>query len=647
MTLTIFAFGLVCDNGFVNYDDDLFVTHNPGVQVGLSGAGLRWAWTDLESGLWIPLTWMSLQLDWVLFGLAAPGYHLTNLLLHLANGVLLFAVLRATTGELWCSALAAALFAVHPLRVESVAWVTERKDVLSACFGLLALAAYSAHARRPGLTRFAAVAILFALSLMAKPMLVTFPCVLLLLDYWPLGRWGRMGVPAGTASRPSPGRRAMRLVGEKLPLLALTAAACVTTLLAQRHSGSMLPYTQAHPLWQRFLHVPVRYAEYLGQTLWPMNLVPFYPIRPVPAWQVALAWCVVGGITAAAVRWRRRCPYLLVGWFWFLGTLVPFVGIVQAGGQAHADRYTYWPQMGLFIALAWGARDLVRQWRAARFLAASAAGLVLLILALLSRAQVAVWHDSFTLWEHTLAVDPGNPVAENHLGLALLSEGDAAAAVPHFEAAVRLCGGADAVACNNLGIALARLGRLEAAAASLATAQRLRPDDAAMPYHLGTTLCDLGRPAEAVPHLRRAVQLRPRQAAFHAALGYALHESGDPTAARSAYTEALRLEPDWPAADNARAWALATDPLAGHRNGVIAARLARQACQAMGPRPEFLHTLAAAYAEAGRFDDAIRTARDALAADDSAGLGDAIRSALRLYEQHRPMRQGLSADESP
>jgi tetratricopeptide (TPR) repeat protein len=416
--LTLAAYLPTLHNGFVNLDDGLYVTGNPHVQQGITGAGVAWALTANVANNWHPLTLLSHLLDCQLFGLDAAGHHATSLLLHLANVVLLFAVLRRLTGAVWRSAAVAALFAVHPAHVESVAWVAERKDVLSALFWLLAMAAYGRYARRPSVGRYLPVALAMALGLAAKPMVVTLPFALLLLDIWPLERLG-LGWK--------------RLAVEKLPLLALSAASSLVTLHYQRTSLAPLGLD---PWSLRLANAAVSYTAYLGKLLLPSNLAVFYPIPlAIPAWKVAGAVALLAILTALAVRTARKAPWLLVGWLWFLGTLVPVIGLVQVGRQAMADRYTYIPSIGLFVAIVWGIAGLVGERRA---VLATAAAVVIALLVAGTWMQAGTWRDSVTLYRHALAVTPDNYLAHLGLAKALVAKGDGAGAAEQYRAALAL-----------------------------------------------------------------------------------------------------------------------------------------------------------------------------------------------------------------
>jgi tetratricopeptide (TPR) repeat protein len=531
---TLACYAQVVGNGFVNFDDNLYVSDNRQVQAGLSVGSVVWSWTTFHAGYYQPLTWLSLQLDAQLFGTAAWGYHLSNLLWHAANVVLLFALLRRLTGAVWRSAAVAALFAVHPLHVESVAWVTERKDVLSTFWALVTLLAYHRYAERPSLSRYLAVLVAFALGLMAKPMLVTLPCVLLLLDWWPLRRWQGEAGPRASS---------WRLLGEKLPLFALAALFSAVTVLAQNQAGALVPL-QRIPLAVRVAHAPVACVWYLGKTFWPAGLAPFYP-HPGPdltAWQVGGATLLLLAITGAALAARR--PYCLVGWLWFLGMLVPVLGLVQAGEQPWADRFVYLPHVGLFLALVWGAADLLAAWSVPPVVRATLAAAVLIALAIQTWLQVGLWHDSVTLLEHALQVAGPNPVAEETLGGALLKAGQPAAAVRHLREAVRL-GPNRPRPHYNLGLGLATLGEREEAARHYREALRLDPGFALAHYNLGVVLIGLGRREPAIEQFEAAIRHDPALAPAHFNLAAARGEQGDRGSAIRHFQQVLDLEPDF------------------------------------------------------------------------------------------------------
>ncbi len=515
--------------GFIDLDDGLYVTENRHVQAGLSSASMRWAFSNGEALLWHPLTWLSHMLDCQLYGLAPGGHHFTSLLLHATNTLLVFVVLMRMTKAPWPSVIAAGLFGLHPLRVESVAWVAERKDVLSGLFFLLILWAYAEHTRSPTPRRFAFVAILFAAGLMAKPMLVTLPLLLLLLDYWPLCRFKTV--------------RPQRLLAEKLPLLGMVAVASWVALLVGRGALSSV---EALPPASRLANAIVAYASYLAKTFWPSGLAVFYPMptsgRPVAA--VVGGALLLGGITTLAVVARRRRPYLPVGWFWFVVMLLPVSGLVQAGDQAMADRFTYLPSIGLFITVAWGCADLSRRWRVPVFVTAPGAIVVLGALAATARAQLAYWKDDSTLFAHALNVTSLNWVAHNSLGYALFQQGKVEEAIVHFQASLQIKPNfPDAL--NNLGDALLRQGKTDDAAAYFAAALRAKPEDALAAYNLGTALSLQGRIDEASDFFRAALRLRPDYAGAHYNLGAALALQGKSEEAMAHFEQTIECDPGY------------------------------------------------------------------------------------------------------
>ena len=508
-------------NDFVNYDDDRYVTQNPHVQQGFDAASLRWAWTTGHF-YWQPLTWMSHMLDWRLYGAAPAGHHATSAGLHAVNTALVFVLLAATTGAVWRSAVAAALFGIHPLRVESVAWVAERKDVLSALFWLVTMLAYVWYTRAPSLGRGALVALGLALGLTAKPMLVTLPFALLLLDYWPLGR-------LRTRADVWP------LVREKLPLVPLVVASVAITI-ALEHQGA-IGSLEAFPLGVRLANAIVSYAAYLGKLVWPVDLyVPYLHARGgIPAWQVAGAGALLGAISAVAVGLRARHPYLLVGWLWYLGTLVPVIGLVQAGEQAMADRFTYVPLIGVVVALVWLWPD-----RAA-LPGVALAALLVALLAVRTRSQIAVWQSSTTLFGHALAVEERNPIAHLNLGYALGDRGDLDAASRHFTRALELRPHSPR-AHVGLGNVLVSRGRTEEAVAHYRDALAMEADSKHALANLGYALALQGRHDEASALFRRALALDPYFAVAHKYLGVALANQGRGAEALVHFEEAVRWD---------------------------------------------------------------------------------------------------------
>jgi Flp pilus assembly protein TadD len=511
---------------FVSWDDPWYVTSNPHVARGLTWPGVAWAFTSAGDFYWHPLTWMSHMLDVSLVGMNAGGHHLTSLLLHLAATLMLFAVLRGITGSMWRSALVAALFGVHPLRVESVAWVAERKDVLSACFFMLTLAAHAWYVRRPGVWRYAAVVVAFALGLMAKPMIVTLPVVLLLLDVWPLGRREPIG----------------RLVVEKLPLVAIGLAVGALTWIMQRNVGAV-GTLEALPLWWRAANAVVSYWVYLGQMLVPVGLAAFYPYPPDPPapWLVFTAAAALCAAVIGASMTLKRHPYVFVGVLWSLVMLVPVIGLFQAGDQLRADRFTYLPLAGVFILLAWSMPAVTGSRAQARWLGAMAA-LVVIAYGAAARAQVAHWQNSTTLWTRALAVTTGNHRAHTGLGDALTQQGQLVEAERHYREAVRLApAGADYR--HALGANLLRQGRTDEAGAAFSAAVKLNPRHADARVGLGAVLARQGRATEAIAHYREALLIAPSNAMAHNNLGLALLGVDRPEDAAAAFGEAVRLDP--------------------------------------------------------------------------------------------------------
>jgi tetratricopeptide (TPR) repeat protein len=550
---TLLTLSPVLGCGFVNYDDPYYVTENVHLRGGLSWAGVSWGFTTFLQGNWHPLVWLSLMLDARLYGVDHPfGFHLTNLLWHTGSALLLFAALRRLTGDPWPSALAAALFAVHPLNVEPVAWVSDRKGVVSTFFAVLTLWAYARYAERPGLGRYLVVALAFVLGLMAKPMLVTVPFVLLLLDYWPLGRlWRRVSnLPAGPAGkletcRHNSNRPLALLILEKLPLLAVAAGFCVLAVVAQHASGALRSLGDFSPE-ARLKNAALSYVWYLREAVWPTGLAVFYP-HPgdSPSWgQAAAAALLLLAVTALALWGVRRAPYLLVGWLWFVGTLVPVIGIVQVGQQARADRYAYLPLIGLFLMASWGLTGLARRWDRPRLLGAGAGGALACLMAV-SWAQAHVWRNSVALWENDLRAGGENYVAHSNLGKLFQDRGEPEKALRHFREAVRLNPDQPQTHFN---LAKALLGQrdVEGATRQLEEAVRLDPSLAPAQQGLGNLLRLQGRLAEAVGHLREAVNLDPTSAKAHADLGRALLALGQTEEGAAHVREAERLASESP-----------------------------------------------------------------------------------------------------
>jgi Tfp pilus assembly protein PilF len=582
--VTFGIYAQVIGHRFLTFDDNWYIEDNPMVNRGITLGGLAWAFTTFHEGNWHPLTWIAHMIDSQLFGMFAGGHLLVNALIHTANTLLLFWFLLRTTRARWSSALVAALFALHPLHVESVAWASELKDTLSTFFGLVSLIAYVRYAEEPSFRRYAWVAVTLALGLLAKPMLVTWPFVMLLLDYWPLRR---LADPMGKEHQRSASHREAAtgiasLVWEKLPLFALVTASAVVTTVAQSRAGAVRTVTE-FPIALRLSNPVVSYAKYLLLTFWPNDLAVFYPFREasIPAWQVIGAALLLISITGFCFfQWKIR-PYLIVGWLWFLGTLVPVIGLVQVGAQTMADRYFYIPSIGLFIAIVFGLADIAERRRVAPWLSAAIANVVLLVLATLTNAQIHRWSDSFTLFKHTLTVAGPSVAAEDALGLAMHKNGQLDEAAAHFEKALQMqpddylalmtmgvtrfyqgrvpeaieyAQGAirsdprAAKAHNLLGMALAKQNRNDAALDEMRRASQLAPKNAEIRNNLGLALAQLGRFPEAIDEFHEAVRLDPDKAAAHANLGLALLKSGKARESIPEFEAALRLNPDFQAA---------------------------------------------------------------------------------------------------
>jgi tetratricopeptide (TPR) repeat protein len=534
---TLAVYGQVIGHQFINLDDDIYIRENRMVMGGLTLKGIAWAFTTFYDSNWHPITWLSHMVDSQIFGLNAGGHLLVNALIHVANTLLLFLFLKRVTGARWPSAIVAALFALHPLHVESVAWAIERKDTLSTFFGLLSLLAYARYAEAPSWKQYMLVALWLGLGLMAKPTLVTWPFVMLLLDYWPLrrlewqpadgiGRFAKAGVP---------------LFREKLPLFCLVAASMVVTYLAQSYAGTRA-FVEASFL-MRLSNALAAYAKYLLLTVWPSGLAVNYPLSPegVLAWQLAAAVVLLLVITAIAIREARKRPYLITGWLWFLGTLVPVIGLVQVGGgRAMADRYYYIPSIGIFIAIIFGLADLAVAWRIGRVTIAAASALVLLILGYLTVLQVSRWRDSVTLFEWTLSVTSNNALIQNQLGVVLNRQGKHDEAIAHFTDALRIK--PDYFhALANMGWALGQQGKVAEAISFLQRALTVRPDSADTHRQLGLALARQGKNDEA---LREFVQANPNDFNIRVRLGETLTRQGKLTEAISQLEEALRIKPD-------------------------------------------------------------------------------------------------------
>lgn len=500
---TLAVYWHVLDHGFISYDDDKYVTKNANIQKGLTLESIRWSFTTMSVSNWHPLTWISHIIDYQFFGLDPGGHHLTSLLLHIANTLILLFVFKRMTHMLWPSVFVAGLFALHPLHVESVAWVAERKDVLSTFFCLLTLWGYTRYVERPEVNRYLLPLVFFALGLMAKPMLVTVPFVLLLLDYWPLQRF-RFG-QSGNG----------RLILEKSPFFVLSAASCVVTYIAQKSGGAVIS-SEVYPFTLRVANALVSYIGYIGKMLWPSKLALLYP-HPLALswWQIAGASLLLIAISLLAIKNASRRPYFIVGWLWYLGMLVPVIGLVQVGAQAMADRYTYMPLVGIFVIIAWGTPDMVAAWRFKTPGLAIIAGTILFVLTTVTFFQVGYWRDSITLFEHTLNVTEKNYIIHNNLGVELKNNGRVGEAIRHYEASLSINADGYADAHNNYANIIAGQGRLAEAIGHYSEALRINPGNAEVHNNLGVALFRNGNVEDAMFHFNEAIRLRPDLAEAH------------------------------------------------------------------------------------------------------------------------------------
>jgi len=604
-------YGQVIGHQFIGYDDPEYVTDNPIVQKGLSWEGFLWAFTTFTLANWHPLTWLSHMLDVQLFGMNPGGHHLVSVLFHVLNTILVFWILRQTTGALWRSAVVAALFALHPLHVESVAWVSERKDVLSTFFWLLALWAYARYAKKPSMPGYLPVLSFFVLGLLAKPMLITLPLVLLLLDYWPLGRLKREPAMPAAAPVTPPATRERRikkqerqrkeplttpssrgsvawslvlpLVYEKIPLLVLSVASSLITLYAQQKGGAVVPLSH-YSLLDRVANAIVSYAAYLWKMFWPSGLIFFYPMRVhSPALVLLASALLLVGATFLSLRWAARRPYLAVGWFWYVITLLPVIGIVKVGGAAMADRYTYVALLGPFIALAWGTFDLAQALRVPRAALATASALVVGACMLLTYNQVTTWRDGFTLFRHALSVGPRNYVAQTLLASEYFRQEKFEEAMVHFKAALDLDPRGEKALTNMgiiyyhtrkyveaietfdqvlsmypnspavhewLGRACLEAGNFDKAATHFRHAIQPGRDNAVSYSGLGETLTFQNRLEEALRYTRQAIEAQPQNAKLYNNAGYILIRQRKVDDAIAQFQNAVRLAPDYARAHN-------------------------------------------------------------------------------------------------
>jgi tetratricopeptide (TPR) repeat protein len=655
--LILAAFEPLLHNTFIDYDNETYILDNPHIRSGFTSQSIAWAFTSGYAANWHPLTWLSHMADIELFGLNPLGHHLHNLFLHTLATLLLFWLLYKMTGSVWCSAFVAMFFGIHPLRVESVAWAAERKDVLSAFFWMMTLAAYLYYARRGGVLRYLLVIVCFALGLMAKPMLVTLPVILLILDIWPLKR-----VQKNIAF----------LALEKIPLFILALASCVITYLVQQNTGSMAN-AESLPWVPRFSNALVSYISYLGKIFWPVDLALLYPYpQHMYLWKPVVSSLLLMALSVFVIFRLYKQPYLAAGWLWYGVSLIPVIGLVQVGSQAMADRYTYLPSIGIAIMISWAIAEFSLKWPYRRMILTVLSGIAVIAMIAGTRIQITYWKDNITLYEHTLAVTQDNAIIHNFLGQAFLKQGEIDKAFIHlgetlriqpryadahvnmgmilaakgkndqaliaYEEAIKLnprCFGA----YTNLATLKAQQGFLDEAAKYLCQSIDINPTTEAY-FNLGLIMQMQDKKDEAIANHRLALAISPEDRKALWNLAICLHSTGNLHEAAQIYYKVIQLLPNFPEAISRLAWILATAPDERLRNPIEALSLARQACQMMEYKePVMLDTLAAAYAANGQFKEAIEYAQKALTIMNSMGQGDkteGITKRLELYTVSKP-----------
>jgi tetratricopeptide (TPR) repeat protein len=653
--VTLAAFWQVRHHEFISLDDNLYVTENPHVQRGLTIKGFVWSLTRSYAGHWHPITWLSHMLDFHLYGLNPGGHHMTNVLFHVANTLLLFLLFQKMTGALWRSGFVAALFALHPLHVESVAWVAERKDVLFTFFWMLTLWAYLFFVKRQNFKRYLLVLLCFILSLMSKPMAVTLPFVLLLMDYWPLNRFALEKWTDIVQQK----RLLSRIILEKVPLFLLTAGLSVFTLLSHWKGGALTSFAKI-PLGMRIGNALVSYIGYITKMIWPARLAVLYPHpMSLPIWEIVGAALLLMILTILILIAGRRRPYLPVGWLWYLGTLFPVMGLVQAGLQAMADRFTYIPLVGLFIIVAYGAPDLLARWRYRSTALATSGGLVLFLLMITTLSQVKLWQNTVTLFNHTLQVTGDNPIIHNNLGVTLMKQGKEKEAWAHYIqaleinpnyadaqynlAALLIRQGKDqeamvqlartlrikpghAEAHHDLGVLLTKQGKIQEAIHHYTEAVRARPDYGEAYRNLGIALVSQGRDKEAVPYFREALEINPKDYIAHNNLGAALSRQGRIREAMAHYAQALQINPT-----SAEAHYNLGSLLALQRDDGEAIAHLNEALR-INPRDAQGHyQMAAILARQGKTQEAIGHLREAVKIDPNYGEGHFALGMLYLH----------------
>jgi tetratricopeptide (TPR) repeat protein/uncharacterized membrane protein YqjE len=647
--LTVWTFAPVLKTGFQIFDEGAELHYNVHVNTGISWQNLCWAFSSLEYSNWYPLTWISHMLDYEIYGEDSWGHHLTNVLLHAANGVLLFLVLKRMTGALWRSLIVAALFALHPLRVESVAWISERKDVLSAFFGLLALWMYARfveESKTQGDRKklfYGLTLLFFAFGLMSKSMLLTLPCILLLLDYWPLERWRQKGK--------------WNLLMEKVPFFVLVVPVSIAVYFAQKAGGQFILH---YPLNFRLETALMGYARYLGKMFWPANFSVLYPYPDYwPVGQLLFATALILGISVLAFALRRQRPYLLVGWLWYLGTLVPVIGLIPLGAQSMSNRYTYIPMIGIVLLVVWAIDDLSKRWRRRVVLTAAIVVVMMGVCISRTRDEIVYWKDSKTLWRRAIAVTEKNFMAHYCLAISLAPDGDPQEWVElqksvdiypdYFESQFVL---AKIMALN---------GRPPGSISHYKKATQLKPQNSWAHHDLGMALFQLNRECDAVPPLLKAVELDPRNESFKYDLGKSLFlekekpcvinnflaaAQSDP-AGFASFLDAMQNDTNCVTIINDIAWSFATNPDPRLRNGKYAVRLAMRSCEMTDFQfHNNVLALAAACAEDSRFDDAVSAAQLACSLASATGQTQLLKgdqTLLELFRSHQPYHEAVTA----
>jgi len=748
---TLVAYEPIRHNGFINYDDDKYITKNSDVQRGLTRDSVTWAFTHPHQYMWHPLTTLSHMLDCELFGLNPLGHHLVSLALHIVNALLLFWILVSLTGSTWASAFVAAVFALHPLQVESVAWAAERKTVMSGLFWFLTIAVYIWYTKKPGIGRYILVFAIYGLCIMTKPVVVTLPLVLLLLDYWPLERIGRRKIEDPSSLRFAEAGRGQQkvspgwLIVEKIPLLVLSAILSILTLIAQHSGGAVVPL-EAKPLDQRIAHLFVSYITYIGKMIAPSRLAVFYPYKYATFSNASVIICMLLFIliTVLCIYIGRRKKYVAVGWLWFVVTLVPMTGLVQAGSQAMADRYMYISMLGLLIIIVWAVKEIVSKRPHWRVVAVVLTVVTLSSAIILTRIQVRYWENSLTLFEHTLKVTENNLIGENNYASALFDAGRFDEVLVHLNNSIRIDSTNfetrinigkvlvkqkkfnEAIACFNellrqkqdtaevhynwalalsmqkkyddaikhfaraldmdphypnarnlMGVALMAIGRINEAIECFSELLRQKQDTAEVHYNwalalsmqkkyddaieqlavvlklepnyagaqeiMGKSLLTAGRPKDAIEHLNEALRTSKEPVKVYENLGKAYAQLGQYRPAIQNWTKAVELKPDNVPVLNDLAWLLATTGDVSAEDANKAVKYAQHVCDFTGyKKPEFLDTLAVAYAAAGRFEDAVNTANQAIdiaRAGNQEDLANEIQSRMKLYQAGQRYQQ--------